>query len=462
MPQIPSELTQNTVQNFLNSQFNKKTEKEQRQLEKAKESGSSDQIATLQEKLSKEREKYSSAIWLENAANKMAKQLYFGTHISKGVHPDAKGDNISFQSNHHLPIEIVGSHSIKSDYIDANGNAAALPLAAFFDFVVGEFANKQVKIRDLILEDNADFIASLSSDQTIAKSYHQAFKEALQNTVTSPVTHERNKQILWATNANVAESIEDLSYHNIVPLYPSVLTHELYQRINTLKYSEENKEAQDNRFKKTTEQKPYVTLSDLASVQLGGTKPQNVSLLMSKQGGRNYLLPSIPPTFSQRYLFNVSKSAKSIFNKNLAYQCYKPIEQFFQVIKSDKNTVDIREARKFAIDEILYILFSVSTYIKNTYPAGWSKDYQLDDSQKLWLDPLRANLEGEEEFAKDREELEWHLDIYRQFANWLNKLIQNKFPHLKHDTGKPEYNEWRREIMDMKEKYERAGKGVFL
>ena len=95
-----------------------------------------------------------------------------------------------------------------------------------------------------------------------------------------------NKQTLWVINAYEETDIEQLNYINIVPLYPSVLTHEVYQRINHLKFSDDNKAARDNRFKKTAEQRPYVSLNNLATVQLGGTKPQNVSLLMSKQGGR--------------------------------------------------------------------------------------------------------------------------------------------------------------------------------
>ncbi len=325
MQKIPKELVTKAVQAFLDSQFNKKTEKEQKQLAKAKENNDHAKVASLQEKLSTERQKYHPSVWLDKAANQMAKQLHFGTHISKGIHPDSKGDNINFQANISLPPEIVGTHSIDSQYLDANGNAAALPLAAFFDFIVGELDCNSIKISDLIISDNADFIASLSADKATAETYQRAFKAALQNTLTDPVSHERNKQILWPLNAESSDDLETLHYHNIVPLYPSVLTHEFYQRVNIIKYSDENKQARENRFKKTAEQQPYVTLSDLASVQLGGTKPQNVSLLMSKQGGRNYLLPSMPPMIASSYDFKLSKFADSFFGKNLIYHCYQTI-----------------------------------------------------------------------------------------------------------------------------------------
>ena len=459
MNDIPPELASNAVKAFLASQYDKKTETEQKQLAKAIENKEHEKVSELKETLVDAKEKYSVAHWIPDAAIRMAKQLNFGTHISKGVHPDAKGDNVSFKSINNLPEAIVGTHSIDSSYIDANGNAAALPLAAFFDFEI----NETTKICDLILADNTNFIASLNNDQTLASTYQQTFKEALQNKITEPVTHERNKQTLWVTNAYEETDIEQLDYINIVPLYPSVLTHEVYQRINRLKFSDENKAARDNRFKKTAEQQPYVSLNDLATVQLGGTKPQNVSLFMSKQGGRNYLFPSLPPIIKHERNFKLSKFANSIFSIGMEYNAREAIQSIFKSIKDTRNIVDVRDARKRAIDEVLYQIFAAAEDIRTTLPAGWSKDYELDRIEKLWLDPKRADLEGETEFKAEREEDDdWHSQIVHRFARWLNTLMQTEFKQIASDFGDAEHLEWEREIEDMKKRYERAGKGVFL
>lgn len=452
-------LASGAVKAFLASQYEKKTETEQKQLVKAVESSDHQKVTELKETLAEAKDKYSVANWISDAAIRMAKQLNFGTHISKGVHPDAKGDNVSFEAVNHLPETLVGTHSIDSGYIDANGNAAALPLAAFFDFKIDE----TTKIRDLILADNADFIASLSSDQTIATTYHQAFKSAIQNAVTEPTTHERNKQTLWVTNAYQDEDNTHLDYINIVPLYPSVLTHEVYQSINHLKFSEENKAARDNRFSKTAEQQPYVSLNNLATVQLGGTKPQNVSLLMSKQGGRNYLLPSLPPMLNiANSTFKPSKFANTIFAKSLANKVNPIIQDIFYVVKSAKNNVDIRDARKEAMDEILKSIFEFANYMRNDLPAGWTKDSELDECEQFWLDPKRAELPDEEEWSTRREQTEWHKEIIHRFARWMNTLLQEKFKDIRTDIADPEHNQWERDIQAMKSLYERAGKGVFL
>ncbi len=160
MNDIPPELASNAVNAFLASQYDKKTETEQKQLAKAIENKEHEKASELKETLADAKDKYSVNNWIADAATRMAKQLNFGTHISKGVHPDAKGDNVSFEVINNLPKTIVGTHSIDSSYIDANGNAAALPLAAFFDFEI----NETTKIRDLILADNTNFVASLNSD----------------------------------------------------------------------------------------------------------------------------------------------------------------------------------------------------------------------------------------------------------------------------------------------------------
>ncbi len=460
MIDITPELASGAVTAFLASQYDKKTDTEQKQLAKAIESNDLVSIGTLNEKLAEAKEKYSVNTWIEEAATRFAKQLKFGTHISKGVHPMSKGDNISFNSKQNLSVSMVGTHSIESSYIDANGSAAALPLAAFFDFEVAE----TTKIRDLILAEDIDFIASLAGEQELAKTYHRAFKSAIQNAITEPVTDERNKHMLWATNAYHSKNSDDHKYINIIPLYPSVLTHEIYQRINHLKFSDENKTAKDNRSKKTAEQKRYLDLKNLATLQLGGTKPQNVSLLMSKQGGRNYLLPSLPPPIIEKSKgLRISKSATSIFGTGLQYHAREAIEAIFKSVKDARNIVDIREARKRAIDEMLFQIFSASDEIRSSLSAGWSKESNLERCEKLWLDPKRADIEGEEEFKAEREASDaWHGQIIHRFARWLNSLLQAEFKDKANDFGDPEHLEWEREIEDMIKRYERAGKGVFL
>lgn len=448
MENISKEQVENAIRNFLTEQYDKKTEKEQKHL--ATGTLGLEETTKVNALLTEMKNKYSLEVWMEDAANRLSKQLYFGTHLSKGIHPDAKGDNINFIGCGNAAH--IGTQSVISSLLDANGNAAALPLAAFFDYSVTE----KIKIRHLINEKHHSVKGAFSSDTNKSDEYQMAFYSALNDELKEPATHERNKQLLWPI------SLEQNSYVNIIPLYPSVLTHEFYLKINGLRYSDENKQARDNRFKKNVEQHIYMSLPNMAAVQLGGTKPQNISSLMSKQGGRNYLLPSLPPSYQQQSIVRISPHAASLFDKVLDYRCKDIFSALVNLIKAKYNNVNIRDARKSILDNLLFQVLAVASTLQQEKPAGWSKDYKLDYSEKLWLDPYRAELEGEEKFASDREQQEWRVDISHRFAHWVNNRLKKELPLIKDDLADAEHQEWKNEMRDMIAETQRAGQGVFL
>ena len=449
MTEITKVQVRQAIDDFLAFHYQKKGEKELKALDKATEQGDSQAISELQQQLAPLKEKYQKSKWLADAV-RMAGQLKFGTHISKGIHPDAKGDNIRFDPMHDVPF--VGSHTLKSRLLDANGNAAALPLAGFFDWWVDE--SQCVKMRDIILTNHPALTGVFADDETLSESYRQAFFDSLSSQISKAHTHERNKQLLWATAGD--------EYHTIIPLQPSVLTHEFFQKINRLRYSDTNKQARDNRAKKTAEQSSYVNIKDLAMVQLGGTKPQDVSQLVSKQSGRHYLLPSIPPTFTGAKDLSIAKSSHSLFDgRSLNFLLKESLDSLFDNINIKHNTFHIRDGRKAIIDFILYQIIQIAITIQATRSAGWSKDYKLDMAQKYWLDPKRGDLDGEEHFQSERDKGDWKKDLERQFAEWLQSVLKNKFKAIAQDFSDAEYFEWTREMQDAIKQSERAGQGAF-
>ena len=452
MENITQEQVKNAINTFLTNQYDKRTEKEQKQLIKAEEDKNLELIAELNETLQVAKQKYQLDTWMEDAATRMAKQLSFGTHISKGIHPDAKGDNVSFKKS--VSHSYTGTHSIETDLIDANGNAAALPLVAFFSHLVDE--EKNIKVSNLITEQHPILETVFSKDKDQSATYQKSFLNALSSQISTPVTHERNKQMLWPINEEIN------NYITVIPLYPSVLTHEFYLKLNNLRFSNENKQARDDRFKKTAEHKPYISLSDLAVTQLGGTKPQNISSLMSKQGGRNYLLPSLPPKFKQTRSFNIPVYSDTIFNKNLEYRCRDTFKALVRLIKTDYNNVNIRSARQAILDDLLYQVLAVASTIQQTETPGWTLDYALEYSEKLWLDPMRGELEGQEQFLTDRETTEWRKDISKNFAKWVNGRLREEIKSAKHEFADAENKEWQKEMDDMIAQSQRQGQGVFL
>ena len=446
MANVTEQQVKDAIQAFLTTQYDKKTEKEQKQLAKAIEDNDVAKIAELNAVLQPVKDKYAKDTWITYAGDWMSKQLSFGTHISKGIHSSSKGNNLIFgiknQNN------FVGHHTLNNPVIDASGNAAALPLSAFLNFPV----THDITIGELVLKQHPSLVGVFHSNTKESERLQTIFYQVVLSQVEKPKTDERNKQVLWA--------IED-DYICLVPLYPISVTNHLYNQVQTMRFSEENTLARKNRSKVNEIQKSYPTIQNLAVVNIGGSNPQGVSQLMSKQGGRNYLLPSLPPQFRQSQDIRISSDATSIFaTKALTYHAKEALQALFTLIKTNYNNVNIREARKAILSDIAYQVISIGETIQTIRPAGWTKDYHnLSMNQKYWLDPHRADLEGEENFKQARESEDWRTAIEVDFANWLQGILKTEFKAFAHDFADPEHNEWRSEIADEIKKALRLGKG---
>ncbi|TYA40039.1 type I-F CRISPR-associated protein Csy1 [Aggregatibacter actinomycetemcomitans] len=426
------------IQQFLVDQNLKKSGTDRKKLENA--SLSESEKEALLKKIAEYDEKYRFDVWVENAATVMAKQLYFGTHISRGIHSSSKGDNVNFQSDLTLSDTLVGSQSIPKLELDANGNAAALPLAGFFNIIFDE--EKNTTLKELLLNDDSCLEGCFADDPELSKQYKICFQNALKGDLTKPRTDERNKQLLWANNFDSGKN----AYICLIPLYPSSLTSHFYHKINQLRYSDYNKQSSSNRYKKDVSQLPYVSLQNIGVTVLGGTKPQNVSQLTSNQGGRNYLLPSLPPIFKSQEKIRLTQKQTTIFNRRLAYACREGLNMLYEVVEAEKNIYPERDKRKLALELIAHTVLMQAKYIQNNSPTGWSKDYHLNEYQKYWLDPHRAELDGEDNFRHNIEQNHWTAEIIRQFALWVNACLKWRFKSIQQDFTTPEYNQWCREM----------------
>ncbi len=447
MTDITNAQVRQAIDDFLAFQFQRKAEKELKALAKATEDNDTAKIAELNEILQPIKDKYAKDTWITYAGDWMSKQLSFGTHISKGIHSSSKGDNLIFDVK--KQNDFVGHHTLNSPVVDASGNAAALPLSAFLNFSVID----DISIGELVLKKHPSVTGVFHSDAIESDRLQSNFYQVVLSQVGKPKTDERNKQILWAT--------ED-DYICLVPLYPVSVTNHLYNQVQTLRFSDKHTLARKNRSKVNEIQKSYPTLQNLAVVNIGGSNPQGVSQLMSKQGGRNYLLPSTPPTFTGAKDLSIAKSARSLFDvRSLNFLLKEPLDSLFDNINIQHNTVHIRDGRKAIIDFILFKIMQIAISIQDTRPAGWSKDYELNMAQKYWLDPKRGELDGEEDFQSERDKGDWKTDLERQFADWLQGVLRQKFKAIAQDFSDAEHKEWLREMQDTIKQSERAGQGAF-
>lgn len=384
--------------------------------------------------------------WFEKQVKGLSK-LCLATHISKGVHSGSKGDDILFskEEQNKRCHGYVGTHSIDSQLLDitADNNAAKMPLMRFLDFSVTD--DGSYRIRDMIVN-FPDYFKDILEDDAEKSSCEQLINVYLSVLSQQSRTHTNNKQVLWPIDP------EDDNYRVLVPLYPSVLSYELYQNIqDRQRRVEQVKQARENR-KKTR-------VIDTAVVKLGGTQPQNISFLNSKQAGQQWLLPSLPPRFVSRG-FSLSKHSKSLFS-SFAYRVRMRamIEGLLKIFNIKPNNKAIREARDNIIAKMLVDTFYIATELQ-ARPAGWSADYALSESQKIWLDPR-----GERSQQLRAINSEWKDEIAEQFALWLQSALKNavKSAHKikASDFADPEFHHWKRLIDEAIEVSQRLGDGVF-
>lgn len=427
------------IRHFLASRYAEKAEDLYKQLAKAQAKNDAPGIATAEEKIAALQRKYQPEIWLAEDAERFARQLKFGTHTSKGIHPDSQGDNINFRPEHALPDTLVGSQCLPHPKLDATGNAAALPLAAFFDIAVGEHT-----LRDLLLQDHPALRGAFADDAALSERYQSLFQSALRGDIAFPVTHERNKQILWPLG-------ED-RYCTLIPLHPSALVHHVYQEIQFLRYDEQQTRLRRNRREQQGEALPHAEIAPLAYITLGGSKPQNISQLNSQQRGINYLLPSLPPQYERPAHPHLRKSSTSFFNNGLRYQCRMGMQTLREVVKAKQNNKDIRELREQALETITLQILLLSENIRETWPPGWSREYpRLCAEEKYWLDPHDAH----------EAPAEWIDDIPQRFALWLNQWLRDQFKSIADDFADSEYQEWRSVMRSAFKAAARRSKGQY-
>lgn len=447
MPDISTAQVRAAILGFLQSQYEKKAEADLKKLAKAEEAGDEAEIASLQTALSALKAKYGLDAWLEQDAVRFAAQLKFGSHIAKGVHPDSKGDNVNFQTGFDLPAFLAGSQSLRKAEaeLDANGNAAALPLAAFFDTVVDEAS--QSTLLDLLLQDHPALKGAFADDLERSDRYRQVFQTALQAQTDTPAAHERNKQVLWPLGSDAAAADR---YITLIPLHPASLTHSLYRKVSELRFGEENVQARKNRREGKGSQTAHAVFSPLAYVKLGGTKPQNVSLLTSRQGGRNYLLPSLPPQYERPKQLHFSRKSNSFFNNGLRYLCRSGYHTLTDAVKAKKNKKDTRLLREQALEQMVRQIVVVSEHLRETQPAGWTDDYHnLNANHKHWLDrkyPLSDGPDG------------WQEKIADDFGKWLQDLLRKNFQSIKHDFDEIECAQWCKTLADALKAAQRRNK----
>jgi CRISPR-associated protein Csy1 len=243
----------------------------------------------------------------------------------------------------------------------------------------------------LEMEDGNTLLSHIERDSPVAREVltrkTAAYEELkagfmrIKKSTSEPVTHLRIKQVYFPVDEN--------SYHQLSILTPSVLMFKMKRQIDEIRFpSDAVKEVRNARREGRYSDSGYTTLIGLTEVGYGGTKPQNISLLNSKNRGRAYLLRSVPPELQRDYR-HLPK--RDFFHTHLRYRSFQEnYDSLRNLLENDINNVHIREGRNRRIrvifDEIVRIVWQL-----RSHDAGWSDGEQynsLPRFQKIVLDSM--------------------------------------------------------------------------
>jgi len=385
-------------------------------------------VVAYKEKKCELQQQFELSVWINDAARRVT-QIQAVTHSLKPIHPDARGTGVYSPPAGLTAHELVGSHCLGSDFEgDVVGNAAALDVYKFL-----RLRFDSATLLSLMQSRDADLLTVLSEDNQEAMGLADAF-----TSITNPrgelSSHTLSKQLYWLTGRNPSD---DGSYHILSPLFPTSLTHRVYQSINEDRFGEAAKAAREAQKTNQFTEQVLHHYPNMAVQKLGGTKPQNISQLNSERRGENFLLASLPPKWKSsdlRPLLKMDSMFQSFGRRDPVKGSIKSLLAF---LKSDPSAnARTRERRDALVIDLVSEMLMFRAEIL-TLPPGWSQlhDCRLAAAEKWWLDPDGVAPDGEEQTsASSAQNVE---EICEAFGRWLNRQMRDPLP-----MGDPEYLYW--------------------
>ena len=354
-------------------------------------------------------DRFSLATWLPDAARR-AGQLFMASHPSKFSHPSSKTSTV------------IATNSAKPDGYLRTGNA---------EYTLDVFGNAAAmdvyKFLSLTLDDDRTVLSHLEADTDALKALfdipNTSFEElksgflAVKTSDSNTATDGLVKQVYFP----VADD-----YHLLSILTPSGLLSRIKRQIDAMHFSDETKAAKEAR-RKGEMSEGYDDIYNLTVTAYGGTKPQNISVLNSQNGGVAYLLSSVPPAFEQR---NVQLPAEDFFKNTLRRRMFiDDFQSLHDLMGLELNNMHIRNAitkvLKSIIDQILECAFQV----RASGGLGWSdkEHYQnLPLYQCIWLDDAyNESRRTSDEWATGVGERARNHASREQDDMWLDRIIND-------------------------------------
>lgn len=355
-------------------------------------------------------------------AAKRAGQIRIVTHAAKFTHGGSKSSSVYLKiggENRYL-----SSVSLPELEDDADGNAAALDVAKLLQTVV-----EGDSLLACLKRGEHHPLRALAENEAQLALWVEGFSRAL--TPAQPTSHKLAKQIWFPVNEG---------YHLLSPLFATSFTQALHEKMVALRFSDQAKVIRDARKMQKWHSEPQVIFRDLAVINFGGTKPQNISALNSARGGRVALLSSQPPVWER--MDNPPVKLISLFSSRGAFQreTKTVLARLADLLVGTDGYTNhaIRNACRGYVDELIDLLFMHAATLQQEKWQGWTKaSPELPQHQQLWLDPWRGKTD--EAFQQQRQNEAWQKGVADDFARWLNQQLRKRLP----DMGLAEYRQWK-------------------
>ncbi|MDR5610469.1 type I-F CRISPR-associated protein Csy1 [Arsenophonus sp.] len=409
--------------------------------EKLKSSDNDQQIQIKQQECER---KYNLANYLLDVASKIH-QRALTTHPSTFTHT-ATGIGKKNLKNQTFVTPLIyqgdrqkdgflRSGNVRCKTIDSVGNAAEMAIENFLR---------------LKLTDGASLFEHIENETDLAKSLlfivGQDYNTLRTNLLAikaqhkEPSTSSKIKQVYFPTSDG---------YHQLSLLTPSCYLFELRQRIDQLRFAEQNKVARQLKNKNEYSEHGFSEIYNLTTMSFGGKKAQNASMLSSKNGGKAHLLLSLPPTLQTRTLrLPQHNFFTDTFNSFHIKEIFQAFHRLLYISKDKpehlNDTQQSKENQRYkpsraAVHNILatriqeYIILLMSQirqqFAKNEIPLPKT----LPTYQKIWLFPDR-----QDERNQTNDWLTQLIkELARQFIANYEKVIGKKYIQL----GDAELNE---------------------
>ena len=340
---------------------------------------------------------FSPQEWLPNAASR-ARQISISSHPCTFSHPSSRKNNNGYVTSIVSKAQYRNDGFLRSGNVkvasDALGNAAALDVYKFLT---------------LRMDDGLELLEHIKNDSDIAKSVlslkghkYEALKSgflAMVENSSENITSLRIKQVYFPIGND---------YHLLSMLSNSGIMYHLRKKLDGMRFGDDIKELREKRKKLEFSENGFMEVSHLTTMGFGGTKPQNISVLNSANGGKVHLLHSMPPNLQSR---NIYFPKSNFFGETL--RDWELRDTFFaleKIFKRDYNNKNIREGREYRYEEI------VDKIIKKMWQARevaheqyYEKNSTLRVHQKIWL--------LDEQKRQDNDE--WLEKLLKEVASWV-------------------------------------------